>query len=260
MRVNRTEMTRTSAILVSAALALCMAQRSDAGEAFVTKVRGSTITVDRGAEDGLEVGMSATVVRPPEEAIIHPLSGENLGAPELELGSGDVAKVSARAASIRIVGSLLLPIRPGDLVRYITIEEQMVMEQEQATQSTEKAAKERKQIRGEAGRLAKNIKNIQATIRGLERSIKALDRFDKDVVQPQFNAINRDVMEIKEELAELRETVSLMGSIPVDGIEEGEGVQRRETQQAADVGAGRVFAIAEPACSHGTAAAGDGAG
>ena len=138
------------------------------------------------------------------------------------VGSGEIAKVSAKAASIRLSGSLLLSVRPGDLVRYTTMEEKMVMEQELTTQTAEQAAEERKKIRGKAGQLAKNIKSIQATIRGLERSIKALDRFDKDVVQPQFNSINKDMLAIKTELGELRETVSLMGSIPVDGIAEGD--------------------------------------
>lgn len=220
---NRTEMIRKADIIVGvAAVCMLVVEASDAGEAFVTKVRGTVLTIDRGAEDGLEVGLAATIARPPEEVIIHPLTGENLGAPELVLGSGEIAKVSAKAASIRLSGSLLLSVRPGDLVRYTTMEEKMVMEQELTTQTAEQAAEERKKIRGKAGQLAKNIKSIQATIRGLERSIKALDRFDKDVVQPQFNSINKDMLAIKTELGELRETVSLMGSIPVDGIAEGD--------------------------------------
>ena len=140
---------------------------SGAGEAFVTKVRGGTLTLDKGAEAGLEVGLTITVVRPPEDAIIHPLTGENLGSPEINLAEGDVSKVSARAASIRLSETPILAVRPGDVVRFITLDEKMMMEQEMATDTAEKAAKDRKKIRGEASRLARNITNIQATIKGL---------------------------------------------------------------------------------------------
>ena len=41
----------------------------------ITKIRGRTLTIDKGADDGLEV----TIL--PDEAIIHPLTEKNLGAP-----------------------------------------------------------------------------------------------------------------------------------------------------------------------------------
>ena len=204
--------------LLAVVAALCLGTQSHAGEGFVTKVRGTSLTIDKGAEDGLEVGMSVTVVRPPEEAVIHPLTGENLGNPEIVIGKGEITRVSARAASIRLVQPPLLPVRPSDIARFVTLDEQMVMEQEMATETAEQASKERKRIRGEASRLARNIKSIQASIKGLERSIAGLARFDKDVVQPQFNSINRDIMSIKEELSQLRDTVNLMGSMPVEDI------------------------------------------
>ena len=54
-----------------------------AGEALVTRVRGSVLTIDAGAEGGLIKGLAVDIVRPPGEAIIHPITGENLGAPEM---------------------------------------------------------------------------------------------------------------------------------------------------------------------------------
>ena len=204
--------------LLAAVAVLCLGTASHAGQGFVTKVRGTSITIDKGAEEGLEVGMTVTVVRPPEEAVIHPLTGENLGNPEIEIGRGEITRVSARAASIRLAQPLLLPVRPSDIARFVTLEEQMVMEQEMATETAEQALQDRQKIRGEASRLARNIKSIQATIKGLERSIAGLNRFDKDVVQPQFTRIKRDILTIKEELSQLRDTVELMGSLPVDEI------------------------------------------
>ena len=210
-------MTRTGRTLARLALAAALglsAAASHAGEGFVTKVRGTGLTIDKGADDGMVVGMPVTIMRSPDDPVIHPITGENLGSPEIEIAEGKITRVSARASSIRLPGPALLPIRPGDVARYTTVDEQMVMEQEMSTETSEKASDERQVIRGEASRLARNIKNIQATIKGLERSIKRLDRFDKDVVQPQFNRINKDIIAIKDELSQLRESVLFLGSVP----------------------------------------------
>ncbi|MFH1571783.1 MAG: hypothetical protein ABIL09_27585 [Gemmatimonadota bacterium] len=216
-------MTTTGRILLAALCTLLLwPDQGGAGEAFVTRVRGASLTFDKGAEEGLEVGMTVTVVRPPDEPIIHPLTGENMGAPEIELGTAEITRVAPRAASARMSGSPLLAVRPGDVARFTTIEEKMMLEQQQATESNEKATAERQAIRGEASRLAKDIRSIQSTIRGLEGAITELRRFDKDVVQPQFRSINKDIEQIKEELSQLRVTVNLLGSAPVQDIGEGE--------------------------------------
>jgi len=224
-------MTKTGRTLTLALLPVLLAlgaTQAPAGEAFVTRVRGTSLTIDRGSEEGLQVGVTVTVVRPQDEPIIHPVTGENLGTPEIELASGEITKLTDRAATIRLTRAPLLAIRPGDLARYVTLEEKMMTEQEQATQSAEKAATERQSIRGEASRLARNIKSIQSTIRGLERAIGDLRRFDKDVVQPQFRSINQDIEQIKEELTNLRTTVALLGSAPVEDIGEGAGEMTEE--------------------------------
>ena len=122
-------------IALAALMAAALATPVVAGEAFVTKARGTSITIDKGADDGIEVGLDMTIVRPPEEAVIHPLTGENLGAPEIELVTGKVSKVSARAASITLISAPLLSLRPGDVARFVTIEEQMVLDQEMSTET-----------------------------------------------------------------------------------------------------------------------------
>ena len=203
-------MTRIGRALAPLALAAALglsAAASHAGEGFVIKVRGMGLTIDKGADDGMVVGMSVTVMRSPDEPVIHPITGENLGSPEIEIADGEITKVSARASSIRLPRPALLPVRPGDIVRYTTVDEQ-------TTETAEGATQERRVIRGEA-RPAGNIK-------GVERSIKRLDRFDKDVVQPQFTRINKDMVAIKDELRELRETVTLLGSVPDIGAVTGE--------------------------------------
>lgn len=211
-------MTRIGRTLAPLALAAALgpsAAASHAGEGFVTKVRGMGLTIDKGADDGMVVGMSVTVMRSPDDPVIHPITGENLGSPEIEIADGEITKVSARASSIRLPRPALLPVRPGDIVRYTTVDEQMVIRQQLATETAEGAAQERQVIRSEASRLARNIK-------GVERSIKRLDRFDNDVVQPQFTRINKDIIAIKDELRELRETVILLGSVPDIGAVTGE--------------------------------------
>lgn len=204
------------------AAVLVWADRAQAGETFVTKVRGLTLTLDKGADDGLEVGLEVTVVRPPGEAIIHPLTGENLGAPEIQIASGRITKVSPRAASVQLDATAIIGVRPGDVARFLTVEEKMVMDQETATVASEQAAKERTEIRTEASRLGKGISSLSGTIKGLESAIRDLRRFDNDVVKPQFTAINRQMGELKQELAQLRETVTLMNVVPVHDIGEGE--------------------------------------
>ena len=216
-------------IALTALMTLALISPVLAGEAFVTKARGSTITIDKGADDGLEVGLEMVIVRPPEEAIIHPLTGENLGSHEIELATGQVSKISARAASVTLLAAPLLGLKPGDVARFMTMEEQMVMDQEMTTQTAEKAASERTQIRSDAGRLARNISSIQGSIKSLERAIRELRRYDDDVVKPQFNSINRQITEMRDELGELRTTVSLLNSVPIGmEAEEGEAAMTEE--------------------------------
>ena len=81
---------------------LLLATDSQAGEGLITKVRGFNLTVDKGAEDGLTVGMKVDVIRPPTEAVIHPVTGENLGAPEINLGVGEITKTSGRASNVNL--------------------------------------------------------------------------------------------------------------------------------------------------------------
>jgi len=116
----------------------------------ITKIRGRTLTIDKGADDGLEVGLEVTIVRLPDEAIIHPLTEKNLGAPEIEIAGGRINKVYARAASIQLDSNPILSIRPGDMGRFLTMEEKMVMEQEVSTETVEQAARERQHPGGDA--------------------------------------------------------------------------------------------------------------
>lgn len=190
-----------------------------AGEATITQARGKSIGLDSGADAGLTVGMSVQIMRPPNEAIIHPITGENLGAPTVEIGRAEITKTTGRAATARLLGTPLLAIEPGDKVVFTSIEEEMVAEQEERSRIKDEAAGDRQKLRGETAKLAREIRGIQGTIRTLENMMKRLDRVD-EVIKVQLRSINKDMTELKDEIGQLKETVSLMGSVPVDDISE----------------------------------------
>jgi hypothetical protein len=200
-------------------LALLGAVPAGAGEGRVTKARGTTLTIDRGAQDGLTVGTEVMVVRSSGQAVIHPVTGENLGSPDIQIGVGQVTKTSGRAASVRLRDTPLLAVRPGDVVRFTTPEEGMVLEQERTTLEQEKAAKERHEIRGEISRLAKDIKGIQGNIHTLEDMVKRLDGIDR-TVRGQLGRIGGEVASLRTDVKSLKETVALLNQVPVTGHSE----------------------------------------
>jgi hypothetical protein len=200
---------------------------AEAGEAGVTRARGNSIALDQGADAGLIVGMTVSVRRPPNEAIIHPITGENLGAPEVEIGRAEITKTSGRAASARLVGTPLVTVQAGDRVVFTTLDEEMVADQEQKSQTQDEAALDRKKLRGETAKLAREVRGIQGTIRTLENMMKRLDRVD-EVIKVQLRSINQDMTQLKDEVGQLKETVSLMGAVPIDDISEGDQSSEEE--------------------------------
>lgn len=220
--------TRWGHILIWTMCGLCLqGTASWAGEARVAKVRGSTLTLNSGARDGLVVGMKATVVRPPQDPIIHPVTGENLGSPMAEIASGEITKVTTRAALLRLSGGILTKIRSGDLVHFTTPEETMVQEQEALLANREKATGERQKLRGDMGKLTRDVNGIQATIRALEKTMRRIERIDESV-KIQLRSINTDINTLKAEMASLKEAVQLLESVPVEGMPDEGGVPLSE--------------------------------
>ena len=197
-------------------------KNGDAGEALVTKVRGSVVTIDAGLESGLVSGLSVELIRPPSEEIIHPITGENLGAPEVVIGQGAISKTSDRAANIKVDPGLIMAIRPGDIARYVTPEENMLVDQERSIATEEKNDQDHKIIRSEVSRLTKSIKNVQKRIGGLETVMKRVERVEEGF-RVQLRSINTDVNTMKDDISDLKESVSLMGAIPIAGLDEEAG-------------------------------------
>jgi hypothetical protein len=205
--------------LVLLPMILLWAAESGAGEAYIKKARGNRLIIDQGAEAGLAIGMEVLIVRPPGEAVIHPVSGENLGSPEIRVGVGKVTKTSARAATV-VIGRSLLTVQSGDMVRFTTVDEEMIMDQERSMVQEERAQKERQQIKGNLSELTRNIKKTQGTINNLRGAIKRLDRID-ETIKVQLRGINDDIHGMKEEISALKESVNLMGVLSVSEEKEG---------------------------------------
>lgn len=196
---------------------------TEAGEALITRVRGSVLTIDAGAEGGLIKGLSVDIVRPPGEAIIHPITGENLGAPELVIGRGEISKTSNRAANVQVEPGLLLSVRPGDIARFTTPQEEMLMDQERSVVTQEKNQETHQGFRNEISRLTRSIKNVQGRIGGLEKMMKRVERVEEGF-RVQLRGLNSDMNVMKEDIVDLKEAVSLMGAVPIAGLDE-EGAQ-----------------------------------
>ncbi|MGY8822985.1 MAG: hypothetical protein ACKVJG_03470 [Candidatus Latescibacterota bacterium] len=205
-------------MLILACFTWAMAPSAYAGEALITKVRGSMLTIDAGAESGLVRGLPVSIVRPPGEGIIHPITGEDLGAPEVIIGMGEVSKTSNRAANIQIGSGLLMTVRPGDIARFTTPEEDMLIDQERTVASSEKNLEEHQGFRNEISRLTRSIKGVSKRIGGLEGMMKRVERVEEGF-RVQLRGINTDMNTMKEDITDLKESVALMGSVPVDGLE-----------------------------------------
>lgn len=218
-------------VLVLLCLVLLGTSVSYAGEAFVTKVRRSKLTIDQGAEAGLVIGMSVVIVRPPGEAVIHPETGENYGAFEIELGKGEISKTSGRSATIQLGDNLLMPVQPGFIVRFVTPEEEMLNEQDTALAHQESAQQERQQIKSDVSRLTRSINKVQGDIGGLRKALKRLDRIET-ALKTQINSINTDIQEMQGDIVELKETVALMGAAPVFGNEGEQGGLNLEDEES----------------------------
>ena len=190
-----------------------------AGEALITKVRGASLTIDSGAEAGLFQGMTVIIIRPPGEAVIHPITGENLGAPEVEIGSGEIAKISNRAASVRIGPGLLLPVKPGDIVRYTTPDEEMIMDQERSTARQERNLEDHQDFRKDISQMTRSIRNVQGRIGGIEKAIERVERVEEGF-RVQLRGINTDINTMKDDIKDLKESVALMGTVPIEGLDE----------------------------------------
>jgi hypothetical protein len=193
-----------------------------AGEALVTRVRGSKVTLDTGADAGIMEDMEVSILRPASETVFHPITGEDLGAPEIELGTGRVSKVSEHAATVQLLGGMVLSVRPGDVVRYMTSDDQMLMDEERTLASQEANEQQHKQFSSDLSQLASKVTGIQGQISALRNLVARVERVEEGF-RVQLRGINEDLIVMKEDIIGLKDQVALYGPVPING--EGEGPQ-----------------------------------
>ena len=111
-----------------------------------------------------------------------------------------------------------MSVRPGDIARFMTPEEDMLMDQERTVATQEKNAEEHQGFRNEISRLTRSIKSVSGRIGGLEQMMKRVERVEEGF-RVQLRGINTDMNTMKEDISDLKESVALMGSVPVDGLE-----------------------------------------
>lgn len=201
-----------------ALLLLVLARAAGAGEAVVTKVRGAMVSVDKGAGDGLVVGMEVVVVRPPGAAVIHPITGENLGSPAIRLAAGQVAKVAAGSGVVQLKETPLLAVRPGDVIRFAGAEApkaEAMIEQERREVAQKEEAQERQQLKSDLSGITRDLKSVQGTIRTLENMMQRLERVDESL-KAQMRGITTDVNALKKEMKAIREMVTALSAVPVE--------------------------------------------
>ena len=195
-------------------LFLCaLAQTADAGEALVTKVRGLSLNVDKGADQGLVVGMEVVVVRPSGEAVIHPITGENLGSPEIRLAAGQVAKVSAGSGVVRLKGLPLMAVHSGDVIRFVAADSptQAVAQQTRTEVARKEEAEERQQLKSDVSGLTRDVKSIQTTIHTLENMVGRLEKVDERF-RAQLKGISGDINGLRREMSQIRADVTALVS------------------------------------------------
>lgn len=213
-------------------LLLCaLAQAAGAAEAVVTKVRGLSLNVDKGADQGLVVGMEVVVVRPPGEAVIHPITGENLGSPEIRLAAGQVAKVSARAGVVRLKSLPLMAVRAGDVIRFVATESpnQAMEEQTRVEVERKEEAQERQQLKSDVSGLTRDVKDTQTRIHSLENMVERLEKVDERF-RAQLKGISGDINGLRREMSQIREQISTLVS-PKVGKMKGEKPDSLSSEQ-----------------------------
>lgn len=193
---------------------LCGASGVLAGEAEVTRVRGSKLTIDVGSKSGLLAGLEVQVVRTPTESIVHPKTGENMGRPEIRVGIGTVREVYEDVALVELGGDYLFAPRVGDVVRYHTPEELMLEGAQQTVEAEERNRKEHAEFSSRLASLAQSINRIDATIRELRSWRRDVELLEENF-KTQLSSINGDLITMKEDIASLKEQVALYGPVPV---------------------------------------------
>ena len=195
----------------------------------ISVVQRSRLTIDAGAASGLGLGVEVVLLRPGEE-VIHPRTGENLGAPQIEIGKGTVVKIADQQAVVEVKGRLLMVVQPGDLARFpsdpggevVPEAEQPIEPQLPVPEGAAPLRQEHQAVREELAKLTHGVTDIQRRIGSLEHLMKRVERVEEGF-RVQLRGINQDLTAMKRDIKTLQAQMALYEAIPVSSAGERSG-------------------------------------
>ena len=180
---------------------------ADLPDISVAKADKQTVRLPAGTSKGLKTGMRLDVFRQ-EEPIVHPITGEVLGAPKVKIAEVQVTKAFRTTALARITMSYA-PIAAGDIVR-----EAGAVPMEPEVTPVPKAPAERMaapsgsdDTQRTAERLTWEINEIRANIASLSKALGRISGIERTVERMQGNmgAMQSSVSALKQEVEALKE-------------------------------------------------------
>ena len=188
-------------------------------EAPISKVSGDRVIVEVGAQEGIEAGEKLKIYRQ-EDAVIHPITGEVLGSPKVEIGEVEIVKISDASSSGKVVSSYV-SIKPGDSVRYLppgAVEtamssEALVSAPPPPMPSMEMIEELEGRVKEDVGKLTQEVTDIQKTIKSLSGMLKKLDRMDR-ILARDISAMRRDVNVLRDEVKGFKDRFSVLPVAP----------------------------------------------
>ena len=180
---------------------------ADLPDISVAKADKQTVRLPAGTNKGLKAGTRLDVFRQ-EEPIVHPITGEVLGAPKVKIAEVQVTKAFRTTALAKITMSYA-PIAAGDLVR-----EAGSVPMEPAVASVPKAPAGKMaappgadDTQRTAERLTWEINEIRANIASLSKALGRIAGIERTVERMQGNmgAMQSSVSSLKQEVEALKE-------------------------------------------------------
>lgn len=186
----------------------------------VIKVEGKTVYVGAGADRGIQEGMVGEVYRK-AEPIIHPVTGENLGAPSVKIAEIEITKTGPTFASGRY-SVRYAPVEVGDVVvglELIPTSEEKIKDE---------IAEARAEVKVLARGLANEIKSNQKAISDLRRTLRRIGSSER-----RLKTVINAVTNMRERMVSLEDRMQQLQTSQAELIER--DTAEVETMMPADV-------------------------
>jgi len=197
---------------------------ADLPETPVSRADKKTIQIKAGTNRGLKAGVWLDVFRQ-EEQIVHPITGEVLGSPQVKIAEAQVTKALKASATARITTSYA-PILAGDLVREAGSVPMQPPETHPPSASSGRrpAPSAPDDAPRTAERLAWEITEIRASIAALSKTLARIAGVERTVnrMKGDLGAMQSTVSSLRQEVESLKEKSSApqVVSLNRDNLEE----------------------------------------